>query len=301
MSDLSPASGEPTAQAELDRAIGALTQAGIDSARLDAELLLASSWGMDRTRLFLRAESAVPDAVQSRFHTMLQRRLAREPIAYILGEREFWSLRFYVCSDVLIPRPDTETLVERTLDRMDALSAEPTPTGTPLRVADVGTGSGCIAIALALERPESRLLAIDSSPRALAIAQRNAEQHGVAARMDFRLGNLLDDVPDDLLDMVVSNPPYVGSADRKVLEPELHFEPAQALDGGVDGLEVIRRLVSDAARALRSGGWLLVEHGADQAAEVRGLFRPAEWHQVRSTADLSGRARVVEGCRRSRT
>lgn len=300
MSRVASATDALSAQAELSSAIGALGRAGIDSARLDAELLLASSWGMGRTRLFLRSQAAVPAAVREQFHTLLQRRLAREPIAYILGEREFWSLQFSVCKDVLIPRPDTETLVERALARMNALAAE-RPADTPLRIADVGTGSGCIAIALAVERPDIELIAIDVSPDALAVAQRNAEEHGVSDRIDFRVGNLLGDVPAASLDMVVSNPPYVASADLQTLEPELDFEPAQALDGGRDGLDVIRQLVPDAARALRGGGRLLVEHGADQAAAIRALFRTLDWNQVRSALDLSGRERVVEACRQRGT
>lgn len=279
---------------ELLREAGsALQAAGIDSARLDAELLLAAAWDTNRTGLVLRRDAEPPAATIAAFSAMLQRRLRREPVSYILGEREFWSLSFLVDPSVLVPRPETECLVERALRHARGMVA---PTG--LRVADVGTGSGCIAIALASELPRATVRAIDISAAALALAVRNAERLGVAARVECRRGDLLDGVPDASFELIVSNPPYVTTAELAELEPELDYEPRLALDGGADGLDPARRLVAQAERALVPGGWLLFEIGCTQGEAALDLVRGPAWELEDCRPDWSGLPRFIEARRR---
>ncbi len=278
---------------ELLREAGsALQAAGIDSARLDAELLLAAAWNTNRTGLVLRRDTEPPATTVAAFTAMLQRRLRREPVSYILGEREFWSLSFVVDPSVLVPRPETECLVERALHHARAMVVP------ALRVADVGTGSGCIAIALASELPQATVRAIDISAAALAVAARNAERLGVAARVDCRRGDLLDGAPDASFELIVSNPPYVTTAELAGLEPELDYEPRLALDGGADGLDPARCLVAQAERALVPGGWLLFEIGCTQGEAALDLVRGPAWEMADCRPDWSGLPRFVEARRR---
>lgn len=258
---------------------------GIDSPRLDAELLLADTLGLDRVGLYLNFERPLLADELTAFRERVRRRANREPLAYILGMTEFWSLPLKVTPAVLIPRPDTELLVEQALPRLAGAS----------RVLDVGTGSGALAIALAHERPECAVTAIDLSPAALAVAADNARSIGVAERIEFIEGDLAA-LPGGPYDLVVANPPYISHGDLAELMPEVRdFEPHLALDGGSDGFDAYRALARQAGAMLTPGGWLLVEVGIDQAAVVQALFAAAGLTEIFTARDLAGIERVVAG------
>jgi len=249
-----------------------LIEAGIDAdeARLESELLLRHVLGIDRAAFLKLRERELPAPARQRFAVLLERRLAREPLAYITGKRAFFGMMFDVDNSVLIPRPETEGLVERVL----AIATGGWMGGSPL-IADVGTGSGCIAVALAVRLPGARLLACDTSAAALAVARRNTDRHNVSARVRFVPGDLLSGV-NDQLDVIVSNPPYIASAAIGGLAPEIaRYEPRSALDGGPDGLDVIRRLVAQAPARLRSGGAMILEIGEGQGSAVLEMARAA--------------------------
>lgn len=246
----------------------------VETARLDAEALLAYVLGMDRARLFARMTEAVPQPQQDTFQALVERRVRREPLAYITGVREFWSLEFQVTSEVLIPRPETELLVETVLH---LLSQAPGPKPqAPSRLLDLCTGSGCIAIALAKESPEAEVWAIDISAAALAVAQANARRHGVIERVHFLQGNMLSFINKEKIrfDAIASNPPYIPALDLATLQPEVRqWEPATALNGGSDGLDFYRALIEEGPTYLRSGGCLVMELGAGQSPAVLCLLR----------------------------
>jgi release factor glutamine methyltransferase len=277
-----------------------LERAGIDSARLDAGCLLAHILTCPRWLVVLEGRRRLTREQFGGYLRLLQRRERREPLAYLLGTREFWSLPLAVASGVLIPRPETETLVEAAL----AASTEflpPSPRG-PV-IIDLCTGTGAIAIALARELPEARVFATDISRRALRVARANAETHGVAGRITLLRGNLwhaLDGVlSDGQADLIVSNPPYIPSGAIGTLMPEVRWEPRRALDGGPDGLRLHCEIIATAPRHLRPGGFLLVEIGADQAAAVAGLFEAADdFEACRVLQDLAGGDRVIVARRR---
>jgi len=257
----------------------------IDSARLDAELLLAATLDLDRVGLYVNFEQPLNAAELAAFRERVQRRAQREPVQYILGETEFWSLTFNVGPDVLVPRADTEVLVEEALLRIEDSS----------RVFDVGTGSGAIAIALAHEKPEILVTALDCSEPALAIARGNIQRHGVADRVTCLIGDLAS-LPTGPFEMIVSNPPYIPSGDWLKLMPEVRdYEPRLALDGGDDGLEAYRQLAVQSSRVLVPGGWLLVEVGIGQAAAVSALFKSAGLIEIGQRDDYAGIPRVVVG------
>jgi release factor glutamine methyltransferase len=257
----------------------------IDSARLEAELLLAATLGMDRVGLYVNFERPLDAAELAAFRDQVQRRAQREPVQYILGETEFWSLPFNVSPAVLVPRADTEVLVEEALTRIEGFA----------RVLDVGTGSGAIAIALAHEKTEILVTALDCSEQALEVAQANAERNGVADRVTCLAGDLAD-LPPGPFEMVVSNPPYIPTGDLAQLMPEVRdHEPRLALDGGDDGLSAYRQLAAQAGKVLVPGGWLLVEVGIDQAADVETLFGAAGLTEIKYREDYSGIPRVVMG------
>jgi release factor glutamine methyltransferase len=260
---------------------------GIDTPRLDAEVLLAYALECDRLRLYLEYEKPVEEPERARFRELVQRRAdERIPVALLTGTREFWSLSFEVTPEVLVPRPETETLVTAALERLPDAEAE-------LRVLDVGTGSGAVALALASERPKARVVATDISAAALAVAGRNAERLGLADRVAFAEGDLFEPLAGERFDLVISNPPYIGRGEAESLAPELRHEPESALYAGADGLEVLRRLVAEASDHLEAGGVLALEIDPRQAPALLQLCTDAGLRDVRVHRDLAGRERAV--------
>jgi len=270
-----------------------LLGAGIDSARLDAELLLGCALGMSREELMIAATRKVSVAESDRYEDLLRRRLNREPLAYITGQQEFWSLGFLVSGDVLVPRPETETLVERALKHLAAINNREAP-----RILELGTGSGAIAVALASELPQAEIVATEIAPAALQIARRNASRNGVSNAIRFLQGDLFTALDQELekdFDLILSNPPYIPRGEIAHLEAEVsRWEPRAALDGGVDGLDFYRRIIEEAPGYLRQGGAVAVEIGAAIGSLVLALFRnnPA-YGDTGVHQDYSGRDRVV--------
>ncbi len=266
---------------------------GIDTARLDAEALLAHALTLDRAQLFARLRDGITTEAHGIFLKLVQRRARREPLAYIIGVREFWSLAFHITPAVLIPRPETELLVETSL----RILAEAQLLTSPLRLLDIGTGSGCLAIALAKELPRAEVWAVDLSLAALAVAQDNAQRLGVAARTHFLHSDLFSAFSQTELrfDLLVANPPYIACGEIATLQPEVRdWEPHLALVGGTDGLDFYRRLLTDSPRYVRSGGRLLMEIGTSQAASVLDLFRHhATFANSSCLQDYAGHDRVV--------
>lgn len=271
-----------------------LEKNGIESPRLCAELLLADALKCERLRLFTRFEETPAEPVLARFREHVREAAGGKPIAYILGRREFFSISFEVTPDVLVPRPETETLVERTIALLKNHPAAP-------RVLDVGTGSGCIAIALARHLPAAVICASDVSDAAVSVARRNAAAAGVAERIEFRAGDLLapwNGSPP--FDVIVSNPPYIGTREAADLPANVRdFEPHLALFAGDDGLSVIRRLTREAPAALAPDGHLLMEIAFDQSPAVRELMESAGWGDILCYRDALQHERVVHGRRRS--
>jgi len=253
-------------------------------ARAEAERLLMHALGIGRAQLAAHPEHAAAAATDPAYRAMLTRRLSGEPIAYILGHREFYGLELEVSPAVLIPRADTELLVDLALERL--------PADAQGWVADLGTGSGCVAIAIAQARPRLRVIACDASPDALRVAARNAARHG-ARNVSFVQGDWLRAIPDASVDMILSNPPYVRAEDEHL--PGLRHEPQVALVSGQDGLQAWRAIVADAPRCLVSGGWLLMEHGYDQDEACRALLKACGFRDLFSARDLSGQPRVTGG------
>jgi release factor glutamine methyltransferase len=244
-----------------------LRDAGISQTEsdLDARLLAQHVLGWTTERFFTDAHAAEPEGFTPQYENLIARRVTREPLAYIVGRREFWGLELEVSPDVLIPRPATELIVEAMLELFRDRSA-------PVSIADVCTGCGCVAVALAHERPAATIVATDISRAALEVARRNAARHGVANRVTFRTGDLLDGV-DGAFDAIVANPPYVVDRAGPALQPEVrNHEPAVALYGGVEGFDLVTRLVSQAPSRLRSGGYLIFEFGLGQDVEVEDLL-----------------------------
>ena len=254
-----------------------------DVPRLEAEVLLAFVLGTSRTMLLSHPEQVLSEAQVSHFEGLVRRRASDFPLPYIVGKTEFYGLDYEVTPDVLIPRPETEMLVDLSL------------AAGPATVVDVGTGSGCIAISLAVQLPSVTVDAIDISPAAIAVAQRNAARHGVADRISFGVGDVLTPRPG-VVDLIVSNPPYVTTGEFAYLPASVrNHEPWLALDGGQNGLELIRRLLAQAPAVMRPGGRLLIEIGADQADGVSDLAHTSfPGAMVRVHADLAGKQRVLE-------
>ena len=274
-------------------------RSGIESARLDAEVLLAHALETQRLRLYIDYEKPVLQEERDAYRALVQRRAQeRIPVSQLLGEREFWSLGFQVTSDVLTPRPETETLVEWALSKAKGALQETTEVPEKkgkLRILDIGTGSGAITLALASELPHAEMIATDLSPAALQIAAGNADELRMGERIRFLEGDLFEPVAKEKFDLIVSNPPYVARADEGSLPPELSHEPEMALFAGPDGLDVIRRLVAEAGDHLSSGGWLGIELSPEQADEVEGLLSEAGFTDVERRFDLASRPRVVAG------
>ena len=269
------------------RARSLLVAAGIpaEDAALDAEVLARHALGWDRGTLLAHGREPAPADFAPAFDALVARRINREPVAQIVGRREFWGRDFKVTTDVLVPRPETELIVEEAL-----AFAEEHEYRT---VVDVGTGSGCLAISLACELPDIRVLAVDISDAALALAQRNAELHAVADRVTFQRADVLDGV-DGPFDLVLSNPPYLAASEAPLLQPEVaRFEPHGALFGGGDGLDVIRRLFHDTPRVLARGGRLILECGMGQDRAVADAAVAEGWKVLRIRDDLQGIPRTL--------
>jgi len=254
--------------------------------RADAEALLLHVLGQSRSWLFAHADDALDTDVRTAFEALVARRAAGEPVAYLTGRRGFWTLELEVTPATLIPRPETELLVELALERL--------PRDMACRVADLGTGSGAIALALASERSQAQVVATDASVDALAVARRNAQRLGIR-NVRFVQGDWLAPLVGERFVLVVSNPPYIEAADPHLAQGDLRYEPAAALASGADGLDAIRRIVADACAHLEPGGWLLFEHGWNQGDAARALLREAGYVQVFTAQDLEARDRVSGG------
>ncbi len=270
--------------------VARLRAAGVDDARLVAELLLCHVLACERGQLLARLERPLAAEEARRWRSLLRRALRHEPLAYILGRREFYGREFYVDRRVLIPRPETELLVEEGLAWALACQAR---SGRPPLIADVGTGSGAIAVSLAVQLPAAKICAVDISAAALQVARRNARRHGVAERIDFRQGSLLEPLPEPV-DLVVANLPYVSEAEMAALPPHIsRYEPQTALAGGVDGLDLHRALLAQAPLRVRPGGALLLEIGAAQSEAAPALARGLPGATVDVLPDLAGLPRLL--------
>jgi release factor glutamine methyltransferase len=272
-----------TAAALLAKAAATLAAAGVEAPEWDAERLLRHVLGWERARLIAHPEHDVPQTEVARFGALLARRASREPLQYVLGTQAFWKHEFLVTPAVLIPRPETEILVETSLELLRGIERP--------RVVDVGTGSGCVALSLAAERPDAELHATDTSAPALGVAIENARRLGLEGRVAFHHGELLAPVARfaGRIDLVVSNPPYVDPAEREALAPEVRdHEPALALFPPGDPLSLYRRLARASASSLRPGGWLVVELGQGQASSVQAACRDEGLGPTRLDRDLAG-------------
>ena len=252
----------------------------------DARLLLAHALQRSPTWLFAHGDDLIDQDGLDRFEALLARRAQGEPVAYLTGRRAFWSFDLMVSPQTLIPRPETERLVELALARIGPQSS--------LRMADLGTGSGAIALALAHERPQARVVAVDISAGALEVARANARSL-VLSNIEFRIGDWLQPLDGERFDLIASNPPYIADGDPHLAD--LRYEPGPALASGRDGLDAIRAIVGDAPAHLHRGGWLLLEHGWDQGDAVRGLLQGAGYDSVETCRDLEDRDRVTLGRR----
>ena len=257
-----------------------------DSARLDAEVLLAAVLNRPRSYLHAWPERTLEPEQAACFAAWLERRLNGEPVAYLLGRREFWSLELEVTPDTLIPRPETELLVELALERA--------PADQPVTIVDLGTGSGAIALALATERPQARIVATDQSLAALTVARRNAQRLNLV-KVDFRQGDWCIPLTGDRFDLIVANPPYVAVTDPRWRRSELRFEPSDALIAGPDGLDALRTIITQAPDHLKPGGWLVLEHGYDQGEAVSALLRARGFGEVTDHQDAAGLSRSSSG------
>ncbi|TAJ80122.1 MAG: peptide chain release factor N(5)-glutamine methyltransferase [Gallionellaceae bacterium] len=272
-----------------------------NEARPEVQMLLQRVLGVGRAYLFAHSERVLGDAEETAYQALLQRRLAGEPIAYILGEREFFGLNLVVTPATLIPRPDTELLVELALERLPVASPPPFPlAGEGLggegifRVLDMGTGSGAIALAIAQQHPDAEVWACDASAAALQVARGNAERHNISS-VHFIESDWFSALDGRRFDIIVSNPPYIAAADHHLAQGDVRFEPLSALASGTDGLDDIRRIAAQARAHLEKNGWLLLEHGYDQAARVRELLQRNGFADVFSARDLSGIERCSGG------
>jgi len=261
----------------------------IENPRASAEILLSHMLGTARIDLYVRYDQPLMESELASFKALIKRRVRREPVAYIVGEKEFWSMNLTVTPAVLIPRPETECLVEAALQRLDPDASQ--------RILDVGTGAGAVALALNRERPGSTIIASDRSREALAVARGNAIRHKAAESIALFCGDWLDAVRPAAsdFDMIISNPPYIRTADLAGLQPEVHaYEPAGALDGGPDGLNAVRHLIHRSPRYLAEGGYLLMEIGHDQRADIEAVVRECgAYSEVGFQQDYSGLDRVT--------
>jgi len=255
-----------------------------DSPRLDAEVLLAHCLQKNRTWLVTWPDKELPTADIDRFKQLLQRRITGEPIAHITGTREFWSLPLTVTADTLIPRPDTELLIEKILQIY--------PLDTDISLADLGTGSGAIALALAYERPHWKIIATDQSTAALAIAKLNADNLNLS-NVSFKLGNWFEPLGNQVFDVIVSNPPYIPQADPHLTQGDARFDPITALASGDDGLDDIRLIASQARKYLKPLGRLFIEHGYDQKPEMLDIFSKNGFTEIQQANDMANNPRIT--------
>ncbi len=254
--------------------------------RFEAEMLLCHVLERDRAWLMAHAEYVLDAAQTIRLQSLVQRRAAGEPVAYIMGLRGFWKMDLQVSPAVLIPRPETELLVEQALEHL--------PTDRVCKVADLGTGSGAVALAIASERPRTEVLATDASEDALAVARANADRLGLT-NVAFAHGDWLQPLAGQQFDVIVSNPPYVAAGDNHLKQGDLRYEPVMALASGSDGLDAIRHIIKGASKHLHEDAWLLIEHGWDQSGAVRALMREAGFDEVSSARDLQQHERISGG------
>lgn len=271
----------------LEWTTGHLQKHGSETPRLEAEILLAHARKCKRIELYTNYDLELTDAVRATMRDLVNRRAKHEPVAYLVGYREFFSLEFRVTADVLIPRPETETLV------MEAIAiTKPLPTPT---VLDLCTGSGCVAIAIARNCPTATVTATDISPAALAIATENAAKHQVIERVSFHTGDLFAPLAaDHVFDVIVSNPPYIPSADIATLHADVQqYEPKLALDGGKDGMDLIRRILAEAKPHLKPGGWLMIEFTPEQAATITTLAQDHGYSDVTIVKDTAQQPRFL--------
>jgi release factor glutamine methyltransferase len=283
-------SEEWTVRRIIDWTTAHLKKHGSDTPRLDAEILLAHARGCRRIEIYTRFDEVLSERERSAMRDLVRRRAQSEPVAYLVGHREFFSLDFQVTPAVLIPRPDTETLVVELLDVAKPLSAP--------RILDVGTGSGCIAIAAAVNHPTAQITATDANDAALAVARENARQHRVVERIAFRSGDVFAPVEqDEPFYIVVSNPPYIAEHEKETLQNDVRkYEPHEALISGPSGLEVLFRLIDEAPRHLAPAGTLMLEISPEQSKAVAGrMDSSGRFEDIRVVKDLPGLARVVRG------
>lgn len=267
---------------------------GCQSPRLDAEILLAHTLKCQRIDLYLNPDKPVQATERELFREYVKRRAAREPVAYIIGSKEFWSLEFLVDENVLIPRPETEELLGVVIER---LSDIPNPL-----ILDLGTGSGCISVVLARELSSAMIIAVDTSPKAINIARRNAENHSVSDRITFVHSHWFDamsgTITENSLTAIVSNPPYISRDQYETLQPEIvSYEPEIALVGGDDGLDAYRSIVGQSHRWLTRNGWVFFEIGDEQNSKVENILAEHHFKSIESMKDASGRYRIVMGKR----
>ena len=259
---------------------------GSDTGRLDAEVLLASILGKDRSHLHAWPEKILPQETCEKFHQLVKRRASGEPVAYLTGQREFWSLPLSVSTDTLIPRPETETLVTLALEKI--------PADRCLQIADLGTGSGAVALAIATERPRCRIFATDMSAKALVCAASNASRLGIE-NISFIRGSWCDPLPHEPFDLILCNPPYIEEQDAHLEQGDVRFEPRSALAAGADGMDDLKRIIVCAHHCLREGGWLMLEHGYNQADRVKKQLSTQGYREISSQRDEIGLDRVCLG------
>jgi release factor glutamine methyltransferase len=278
----------------LKRARAALKEAGIETARLDAEVLLAEALGVERLQLLLATDTEPPARALATFDALLQRRLMREPMAYILGHREFWSLDFKVTKDTLIPRPDSETLIRAALEWLDRKGIS---RASPVKILDLGTGTGCLLLTLLHELPNAWGLGVDRSLGAIQVAHENAASLGLGNRVNFLQSDWTGAIGEGaLFDIIVSNPPYIPRVEIETLGPEVQrFEPLSALQGGVDGLAAYQALAPQIFRHLARGGAVFLEIGAGQERQVSEIMTSAGLKIGLFHKDFGGITRCLEG------
>ena len=277
-----------TVRKVLDWTIGYLKEHGSESPRLEAEVLLAHARGCQRIQIYTQYDQVLTDQQRGVMRELVKRRASREPVAYLVGHREFFSLDFLVTKDVFIPRPDTETLVMSAIDAAKEWSQP--------AILDLCTGSGCVAISLAVNLPKARVTAVELHPATARVTRQNIEKHKVTERVALLEGDLFAPVERGAhFDLIVSNPPYVTSGEIPGLDPDVRHEPHRALDGGEDGLDIIRTIIRQAPGYLSPGGWLMLELSPEQASAAIELLVTRGFVEAAADKDLSGQARVVKG------